>query len=65
MFATFAGSAGMPTASRAGYEIKDMMPPAVPIIPASAPATSRTMPLTTMVKILPRVLPEAADQPSL
>ena len=64
MFATLAGSGGMPTASKAGYETKDMMPPAVPIIPASAPAPSRTTPPTAEIKIPPRAVSEAVDQHS-
>ena len=38
MLATLAGSAGTPTASNAGYETSEVMPPAVPTIPASTPA---------------------------
>ena len=39
---TFAGSGGMPTASSAGYEISDVMPPADPTAPARTPAASRS-----------------------
>ena len=40
-FVTFAGSAGIPAASSAGYDTSDVIPPAEPTTPATTPASSR------------------------
>ena len=42
MFATLAGAAARPTHRSAGYEMSDVIPPAVPTTPAMPPAASRT-----------------------
>src|SRR6202034_324244 len=41
MLATFACSGAIPASSSAGYETSDVIPPAVPTRPASAPAAAR------------------------
>src|ERR1700722_14601263 len=41
MLATFAGSGATPASSSAGYETSDVIPPAVPTRPATAPAPVR------------------------
>ncbi|MEF2977337.1 hypothetical protein V3W46_08970 [Subtercola sp. YIM 133946] len=38
---TLAARGGMPTASSAGYATSDVMPPAVPMTPATSPALRR------------------------
>ena len=43
MFATLAASAGTPTASKAGYEMSEVMPPAVPTMPDSIPAAAMSI----------------------
>src|SRR3954452_21699852 len=40
LLAMLAGSAGSPTASRTGYDTDEVIPPAVPTMPAATPATS-------------------------
>jgi hypothetical protein len=46
-FVTFAASGGMPVASSAGYATSVVIPPAVPMIPATVPATARNTAVST------------------
>ncbi len=55
MLVTLAVNGESPTARRAGYEISEVMPPAVPTVPASAPAPSSSKTSATEVNVLPSV----------
>ena len=58
MFVTLADSGEAPTASSAGYDTSEVIPPAVPTTPAIAPAASR-MPASTTDIMTPKPAKDA------
>ena len=64
MFVTLACNGDSPAAMSAGYEISDVIPPAVPTAPASAPAPTSMAASETVITALAKTREDRGEPPT-